>query len=137
MAQDTGYDFAAGPTVTLLSADLADGAQSTWTSAVDFGTPSPLGFGYEIILTGLTLADDDCALEVAWSHDNVDFSDDNNGQLVDVVDCVASSDAKKVGASAVKARYAKFRLANESGGSIDGTASNTALVLWDIFADQV
>lgn len=137
MPQDTGYDFAAGPTVTLLSADLLDGNQSPWTAAVDFGAPTPLGFGYEIILAGLVSADGDCALEVAWSHDNSDFSDNDNGQIIDIVDCTASADAKKVGASVIKARYAKFRLDNQAGGSIDGTASNTALVLWDIFANQV
>lgn len=136
MAQDTGYDFATGPTVTLLAADLVNGAQSAWTTAVDFGSPAPLGFGFELIVTGLASCIDDAALEIAWSHDNSDFSDDDNGDVVTVINCLASADAKKVGAYAIKARYAKFRLDNQAGGSIDGTSSNTALILSDIFADH-
>ena len=136
MAQDVGYDFATGPSVTLLSSDLADASQSAWTGSVDFGAPAPLGFGFEIILTTLTGATGPCALQVAWSHDDSDFSDDDNGEIVDIVQCTASTDKKKVGAHPIKAQYAKFRLDNQSGGSIDGTASNTALVLHDIFADQ-
>lgn len=135
MAQDIGHDFATGPTVTLLSSDLADGSKSAWTSVVDFGTPTPLGFGFELILTTLASAVDYCSLEVAWSHDNSDFSDDDNPQHVVSVLCTASADKKKVGASGVMARYAKFRLNNQSGGSIDGTSSNTALILTDIFGD--
>jgi hypothetical protein len=136
MAQDLGHDFAAGPTVTLLSSDLTDGSQSAWTSAVDFGAPTPVGFGFELILTAMTGSAGAVGLEVAWSHDNSDFSDDDNGQLVTTVTTTASTDKKKVGASAVMARYAKFRLDNQSGGSIDGTSSNTALLLHDIFGDQ-
>ena len=54
MAQDIMYDFSAGPSVTLLSSDLTDGSQSAFTTAVDFGNPSPIGFGFELILTTLT-----------------------------------------------------------------------------------
>jgi len=137
MAQDLGQDFAAGPSVTLLSADVTTGNSSALTSAIDFGTPTPYGFGYELILTCGASATGTVSLEVVWSHDNSDFSDTDNTQLVDVIQCADSSDVKKVGASAIKARYAKFRITNDSGGTIDGTASNTALVLWDIFGDQV
>lgn len=137
MAQDVGYDFAAGPTVTLLSADLVDGAQSALTSAVDFGTPTPIAFGFELILTTLASAVDYCHLEIVWSHDNTDFGDTDNVQLVTSVKCTASTDKKIVGSAGVQARYAKFRLNNDSGGSIDGTASNTALVLTDVFFNQV
>ena len=137
MAQDINYDFATGPTVTLLSSDLTDGSQSAFTSTVDFGTPTPVGFGYELILTTLASSTGKCALQVAWSHDNSDFSDADNAQNVAFVQCTASTDKKKVGSSAIMARYAKFRLDNQSGGSIDGTASNTALILTDISIDQV
>ena len=136
MAQDVGYDFAAGPTVTLLSADLVDGSQSALTAAVDFGAPTPVAVGFELILTTLTSAVDYCHLEVSWSHDNADFSDTDNVQLVTSVLCTASTDKKIVGSIGVQARYAKFRLNNDSGGSIDGTASNTALILTDVFFDQ-
>lgn len=135
MAQDNGQDFASGPSVTLLSADVSDGNTSTFTSAVDFGNPAPWGFGFELILTCAASADDWCSLEVAWSHDNSTFSDGDNAETVVSVDCTASSDVESVGAYPVRARYAKFRLNNESGGTIDGTASNTALVLTDIYGD--
>ena len=137
MAQDLGYDFAVGPTVTLLSADLATGSQSALTATVDFGNPGPLMFGWELILTTLASATGYCFLEVAWSHDNTDFSDTDNMETVTGVKCTASTDKKKIGSFPVRARYAKFRLNNQSGGSIDGTASNTALVLTDIFGNQV
>ena len=137
MAQDQGYDFAAGPSVTLLSADVTTGNSSSLTSAVDFGTPTPVGFGYELIITAGAGAIGSVSLEVVWSHDNTDFSDTNNTQYIDSITCTASGDAKKVGATAIKARYAKFRITNNSGGTVDGTASNTALVLTDIFFDQV
>lgn len=136
MAQDIMYDFSAGPSVTLLSSDLTDGSQSAFTTAVDFGNPAPLGFGFELILTTLTGATSYCHLEIAWSHDNTDFSDTDNLELVTSVLCTASADKKRVGSYPIKARYAKFRLNNQSGGTIDGTASNTALVLTDIAIDQ-
>jgi len=136
MTQDIGQDFAAGPSVTLLSADVTNSSSSSWTSAVDFGTPTPFGFGFELILTCGAGADGACNLEVAWSHDNSSFSDDDNGDYVTTVDCAASTDVEKVGSYPVRARYAKFRIVNSSGGTIDGTSSNTALTLWDIFGDS-
>lgn len=135
MAQDTGQDFASGPSVTLLSSDVSDGAASAFTATVDFGTPSPWGFGYEVILTCGTGANGICNLEIAWSHDNSTFTDGDNAETVAAIQCSASSDVEKVGAYPIKARYAKFRLNNDAGGSIDGTASNTDLTLWDIFGD--
>ena len=138
MAQDVGYDFAAGPTVTLLSADLSDTVTSALTATVDFGDPTPLGFGYELIVTGQGSADEFAFLEVVWSHDNSDFSDENvNFETVTSINCAASADRKKIGSSEIKARYAKFQLNNQTGGTIDGTSSNTALVLFDIFLNQV
>ena len=118
---------------TLVTDEVAD--DEDLTSAVDFGSPGPIAFGFELILTTLTSATAYCHLEIAWSHDNTDFSDTDNLETVAAVLCTASTDKKRVGAYPVKARYAKFRLRNESGGSIDGTASNTALILTDIFGD--
>lgn len=136
MAQDIMYDFSAGPSVTLLTSDLTDGSQSALTAAVDFGNPAPIGFGFKLILTTLTGTTSYCHLEIAWSNDNTDFSDTDNLELVTSVLCTASTDKKRVGSYPIKARYAKFRLNNQSGGTIDGTASNTALVLTDIAIDQ-
>jgi len=136
MAQDLGLDFAAGPTVTLLSSDLTDGSQSAFTATVDFGNPAPIAFGHELILTTLTGTTGPVTLQVAWSHDNSDFSDANNVQNVVTATMAASTDNEAVGSSAVMAQYAKFRLDNQSGGTVDGTSSNTALILTDIFGDQ-
>ncbi len=136
MAQDAGYDFATGPTVTLLTDDLTNGNPSTLTAAVDFGAaPTPIMFGWELILTTLASCTNMVYLQIAWSHDNTDFSDTDNLELVTAVKCTASTDKKKVGAYPVLGRYAKFRLDNQSGGTIDGTSSNTALVLTDISVD--
>lgn len=135
MAQDVGYDFDTGPTVTLISSDVTTGSASALTATVDFGTPTPVAFGYEWILTTLASADGPVSLEVAWSHDNSDFSDTNNVELVDVMTVAASTDNKKCNSAAIKARYGKFRIKNDSGGSVDGTASNSALVLFDVFYD--
>jgi hypothetical protein len=137
MAQDSGLDFSAGPSVTLLSSDLTTGSSSAWTSAVDFGTPTPFGMGYLITLTTLTSATGKAVVEVAWSHDNTAFSDSDNSQIVDIIQCTASTDKTKAGTIALKARYAKFRIVNNSGGTIDGTASNTSLTLYDLFGDLV
>lgn len=136
MAQDILYDFSAGPSVTLMSADVTTGNASALTAAVDFGNPSPIGFGFELILTCLTGTTGTATLQIAWSHDNTDFSGLINLDDVTVIQCAASSDVKRVGAMAIKARYAKFRVQNDSGGTIDGTASNTALTLTDIAIDQ-
>ena len=139
MAQDITLDFAAGPSVTLLSADVSDGASSSLTSAVDFGSTAPAEFGYELILTlGAGTATGYVALNVYWSHDNADFTDSGGGELVAVnANLTASGDNKLVGSYPVRGRYAKFNIDNESGGAaVDGTASNTALVLTDIAVNQ-
>ena len=139
MAQDITLDFAAGPSVTLLSADVSDGNASTLTSAVDFGNPGPVDFGFELILTlGAGTATGYVKLNVYWSHDNTDFTDSGGGETVAINgNLTASADNKLVGSYPVRARYAKFNLNNESGGAaVDGTASNTALVLTDIAVNQ-
>lgn len=137
MAQDGGYDYAAGPSVTLLGSNVSDGAISAATSAVDFGAPTPFGCGFELKLDCQTSATDWASLIVVWSHDNTDFgvysATQQNGDRVAVVDCVASTTVVHVGQFPVKARYAKFYLENESGGTIN--SAGTALVLWDVFAD--
>lgn len=137
MPQDTGKDFAAGPTVTLLSADLTDTNASALTATVDLGTPTPVAIGYQLIVTGLTGAVDLAFLEGAWSHDNSNFSDLSNLGVLAFIVCAASADAKKSELFEVQGRYVKFRIDNQSGGTIDGTASNTALVLTDMFYNQV
>ncbi len=139
MAQDIGYDFAAGPTITILSADVTDTNVGAITAAVDFGDPTPVAFGWELILTMGASSVDFVYLEISWAHANVaaQFADLLNLENVASVLCTASVDVEAVGAMEIKAQFAKFRLRNESGGTIDGTASNTALKLFDIFYNQV
>jgi len=137
MAQDVGLDFAAGPTVTLISADVTDTNVSALTSSVDFGSPGPVAFGFHVILTVGASGVDFCYVEVAWSQDDTTFADLENLEIIASVDCQASVDVEAVGVVPLKGRYAKFRLRNESGGTIDGTASNTELKLFDVFYNQV
>lgn len=135
MAQDIGLDTATGgPAVTLLGSNLSDATRSALTAAVDFGAPQPLECGYEIKLDCQTSSDGFAYLEVAWSHDNADFSDTSNLETVAVIDCTASTVAVKVGSFPIRARYAKFALNNQSGGTIN--SESTALVLTDLFGDQ-
>lgn len=138
MAQDIGFDWAtAGPSVTLLGSNLADGSLSSATSAADFGTPTPLECGFELKLDCQASADLFANLWVVWSFDNSDFgvfaSGQNNGQLVTSVNCKASTVVVHVGAFPVMARYAKFYLENNTGGTIN--SASTALALYDGFID--
>lgn len=138
MAQDVGMDWAtSGPSVTLLGSNLSDATLSSATSAVDFGTPTPLAAGFELKLDCQASSDAIAKLIIVWSHDNTDFgvwgSGQLNGDIVAVVDCVASTVVVHVGEFPIKSRYAKFYLQNDSGGTIN--SSSTALVLWDGFAD--
>ncbi len=138
MAQDVGWDYAtSGPAVTLLSSNLSDATISSATSAVDFGTPTPFRCAFELKLDCQASSDATALLIVVWSHDNTDFgiwsTDANNGDIVAVVDCDASTVVVHVGAFDVKARYGKFYLQNDSGGTIN--SASTALVLWDGFVD--
>ena len=135
MAQDIGYDFATGPTVTLLGANLADGASSALTATVDFGTPTPVGCGMEIKLDSQASSGDFADIEVFWSHDNTDFSDGPNADVAYSFNCTASTLGIAVTAIPVKARYAKFRITNRSGGQIN--SASTTLFLFDIFYNQV
>ncbi len=133
--QDIGLDLATGgPAVTLLASNLSTGSVSALTSAVDFGTPTPLECGYEIKLDAQVSAGNYAYLQVAWSHDNTDFSDTSNLETVAVIDCTASTVGVKAGTFPVRARYAKFALSNQSGGTIN--SAGTALILTDVFGDQ-
>jgi len=134
MAQDIGLDSAAGPSVTLLGSNVSTGGTSAATPAVDFGDPQPLEIGYEIKLDAQASATGFAFLKVAWSHDNTDFSDSDNLETVASVLCTASTVKVKCGAFALRSRYAKFYLSNESGGTIN--SASTALVLTDIFGNQ-
>jgi len=137
MAQDIGLDLATGgPSVTMPTADVTDGAVSTLIGSVDFGTPTPLEIAYEWIQTALASATGPAYLQVMWSHDDSDFSDTSNYETVAVITCTASGDAKLCGSFPARARYAKFQIQNESGGTLDFTTSNSAISLWDLFGDQ-
>ena len=134
MAQDIGFDSAAGPSVTLLGSNLTTGGLSAATSAVDYGDPQPLEIGYEIKLDCQASSTGFAFLKVAWSHDNTDFSDSDNIETVATIQCSASTVKVKCGSFALRSRYAKFYLSNESGGTIN--SASTALILTDIFVNQ-
>lgn len=134
MAQDIGLDSAAGPSVTLLGANLATGGLSAATATVDFGAPQPLEIGYTLKLDAQASATGYVFLKIAWSHNNTDFSSSDNTETVASVLCTASTIKTKCGSFALRARYAKFYLQNESGGTINSASTSLALV--DLFGDQ-
>lgn len=135
MAQDLALDYTAGPSVTLLGGNLSDATTSSATSAVDFGAaPTPPEAGFELKLDCQTSSDALAYLHVVWSHDNSDYSDSSNKETIAVVDCTASTVAIKCGKFTLKARYCKFYLENQSGGTIN--SASTSLTLWDITGDQ-
>lgn len=140
MAQDLGFDVTAGPTVTLTSEDTADGSATTLSGSVNLGNPFPPEIGYEWILTMLSgTVTGYVELRAYWSQDGTDFSDQGSGETVAVNNnLTAAADNKKCGSFPARGQYVKFDFLNESGGAqIDGTSSNTALVLTDLFGDQV
>lgn len=138
MAQDIGLDLATGgPTVTMPTVDVTDGNTSTLIGSLDFGTPTPLEIGFEWIQTTLASAVDFAYLQVLWSHDDSTFSDVNNFETVGVMQSTASTDVPLVGTFPCRARFAKFQIENQTGGTLDFTASNSAIVLTDLFGDQV
>lgn len=133
MAQDIRLSFATQTGVTLLGSNLASASQSALTATVDFGDPAPLMFGFELRLDAQTGCVNMAHLEMAWSHDNTDFTDTDNLMLVTSVKCTASAIKKKIGAFPLLARYGKFRLNNQSGGTIN--SASTGLDLWKIAGD--
>ena len=142
MAQDVGMDRAtAADTVTGAFIDTdnpADGAQSGPTSAIDFGAVQPLTAAFELKLDCQASCTDYAMLIAVWSHDNTDYptydhDNEMNGDIVAIVHCKASTVVIFNGEFDVKARYCKFYLHNESGGTINNSSS--ALLVWDGFAD--
>ncbi len=141
MAQDIGLDLeTASPAVTLLSADLVDTVLSALTASVDLGTPTPLEVNFELTLTFLAgTVTGFVYLKAYWSIDGIKFtsSDPDNGEVVAISLCKASSDVNLINSFPARSRYVKFALDNQSNGaSVDGTSSNTALKLRDAFGDQ-
>jgi hypothetical protein len=139
MAQDLGVDQTAGPSVTIPTGDVTDTNATSQTAIVNFGNPFPPEMGYELTLTmAAGVVTGYVALRVYWAHDGTNAADVGSGEVVGIDDGLTSGgDSQTNGSFKVKAQYAKFDLLNESGGAtLDGTASNTALVLYDLFGDQ-
>lgn len=137
MPQDIGFDLGTGgPSVTLLGSNLNTATLSALTSAADFGAPTPLETGFELKLDCQASAAGFAYLKAYWSHENTDFSssDPDNGEVVAVVQCKASTVVTLVSTFPMRARYAKFALDNQSGGTIN--SAGTALALTDLFGDQ-
>lgn len=142
MAQDIQLDFAtAGPNVVMPTADVTDGNASpvfggAAAVGLDLGAITPFEVAFEWIQTTLASCVDFCHLGAMWSHDNSDFGDSDNYEIVATIQCTASTDKKACGTFEVKGRYLKFIIINESGGSLDFTSSNSDITLWDVAGDQ-
>ncbi len=141
MAQDLGLDHAAGPSgPSLLDAgDIVDGDVGDWSATVDWSAVSPIEFGWILILTTLTGCVDWAYLQVRWNSEDTNWGDYDaaeNQYNIGSIQCAASDDIKHSGSHRIRMRYAQYRIANESGGSIDVTSSNTAIAFTDIFGDQ-
>lgn len=142
MAQDLGQDIAtSGPAVVVPTADITDGNASALFGGaaaigLDLADPTPLEVAFEWIQTTLAGAVGPAFLYAHWSHNNTIFSDIDNGDLVGVMDCSAAQDVELVGSFIAKGRFFKFSIVNESGGTLDFTASNSAILLWDNFGNQ-
>jgi hypothetical protein len=138
MAQDIGFDIAtSGPSITLLTTSLATGALSALTALADFGTPSPIEIGYTLKLDCQASATGYAYLKAYWSQNSADFtsSDPDNGEVVAVTLCKASTVVCKVGTFPLRARHVKLAIDNQSGGIIWSAGSSIAVV--DLFGDQV
>lgn len=135
MAQDYGYDSATSGTSisAFLGSNTSDGSTAGPSTTADFGNPTALKCAYECILNARAGASAYAYLKVAWSHDNTDFSDASNLETIGVIDCTSLTSSVGVGVFMVRARYAKFYLENQSGGTINNAGST--LALWDVFSD--
>ncbi len=143
MAQDLGRDIdVAGPAITMPTADVTDGNNTGLFGGVaavglDLGVaPQPERLAFKWIQTTLAAAVGPAFLYAHWSVEDTTFSDIDNGELIGVMDCAASTDVELVGDFLVRARYLKLSIFNESGGSLDFTASNSDIDLQENFGDQ-
>lgn len=144
MAQDLGQDIDTAPTdsVIMPTSDVTDGNNTglfgtTAVAGIDLGAaPQPLRIAYNWQQTTLTSAVGPAFLYVHWSLEDTDYSDIDNGELIGVMDCAASTDVELIGDFPVKGRYFKLSIVNESGGTLDFTSSNSAIALKENFGDQ-
>lgn len=137
MAQDIGLDTATeGPAVTMPTSDVTTTNVSTLSAILDFGSPTPIEIGYDWIQTTLTSCIDFAYLRFFWSHDGTNTSDIDNPDVIATLQCTASADKRLVGTFSTRARYAKFDILNQSGGTLDFTSSNSDLTLYDVFGNQ-
>ena len=140
MAQDLGQDIATeAPNVTVPTSDLADGTRSALfpSTAVDLGDPTPLELACEWQQVALAGGTSNAMLFAHWSNDNTDFSNDDNGEPIEVIKCNGTTTVKKCFSFKVRMRYLKFTILNEAGASLDFTASDSDITIWDNFGNQV
>lgn len=142
MAQDIGLDLEtdAGD-ITMPTADVTDTNTTpifggVAAAGIDLGTPTPLFVNYEWIQTTLASCVDFIYLQAMWSKDDTDYGDADNAETVAVMQCTASTDKKKIGMFPTRGRYIKFQIENQSGGTLDFTASNSDLTISAGFGDQ-
>ena len=144
MAQDLGQDIHSAPTdsVVMPTSDVTDTNNTglfgkAAAAGLDLGAGSlPLRMAYNLQLTMGAAAVGPCFIYVHWSLEDTDYSDLQNGELIGVMQCSASTDVELIGDFPVKARYFKLSIFNESGGPIDFTSSNSAMTLLESYGDQ-
>ncbi len=143
MAQDLGRDIdSAGPAITMPTVDVTDGNNTGLFGGVaavglDLGVaPQPERLAFKWIQTTLAAALGPAFLYAHWSIEDTTFSDIDNGELIGVMDCDASTDVELVGDFLVRARFLKLSIFNESGGTLDFTGSNSDIDLQENFGDQ-
>lgn len=139
MAQDIGLDYAAGPSVGGLFAANITAGNGDESTAVDLGTPAPLAIGVEAkIVTGAGTPDGNqsAVITARWSHDNTDFSDATNEEVIAVINIgTASTTFIKSFSTPVQGRYIKLNVLNDQSAGPDITTSSV-ITLTDIFLDQ-
>ena len=123
-----GYAISAGPAVTgLIATNLTDGAADD-SDSFDFGAaPQPFKVSLEATLNCATGTTGSAAVYILWSQDNTNFDDSGNGDFIGNIQCAASSTVIKNLPFVFDQRYAKIRIVNNSGGTINATGTSFTL----------
>lgn len=139
MAQDLGMDFAAGPAVSGLFGTAITAGTSQTSSAIDLGAVAPGEVGLEIKIvtgTGTPAGNKLWKVSAKWSHDNIDFTDDDLAAEIASATIAASATDIIIVTIPTLARYLKLLVDNDQSTGPD-IATTSAIALTDVFGDQV
>ena len=137
MAQDLGFDFAAGPAVAGLVLDITAGNDDDTTS-FDLGSPGPLQLGIKIVAVtgaGTPAGNQQVIARIRWSHDNSVFDDLETADILWVDTITASNTINKNVTIPAKAQYGMLNFENDQS-SGPALTTGTLFELYDIFGDQ-